>query len=339
MKKRLTSFLAAILLCIGQFSFTASAAAYNRNNYAKPVLTGDQAKDIVNVAAAQVGKSEKELGYSGKAWCAYFVSDCARIANIPTSVIKDTGFATPSHFGITNFCTKAEAEKIGHPRAGDLVFFNWNGASSSWNGRSGSHVGIVAQVTATSIITIEGNTMSNSTNTVVKKTRSRNSNLIQGYGIPAYSVKKTYNNVPASGGTYQIVSALNNGSSALDIYAQKTTNGANVHLWTKHSGNSQQFKLEKVGDFYKIINVRSGKVLDIDGARKNKGTNVFLFDYNGGKNQLWKFEDAGNGYYYIKSALGVYLDVSGGKYSNGTNIQIWTGNKTAAQKFKFVPVY
>ena len=138
-------------------------------------------------------------------------------------------------------------------------------------------------------------------------------------------------------GTYNIVSALNNESSALDIVGGSSDNKANVHLWTRHSGDSQLFNIERIdGDYYKITNVNSGKVLDVDGASTENGTNVFQYDWQNTDNQLWAVEDAGDGYYYIKSKLGVYLDVDDADYDDGTNIQVWEGNQSSAQKFKLI---
>ncbi len=147
-----------------------------------------------------------------------------------------------------------------------------------------------------------------------------------------------YEETLVASGTYNIVSALNNEKSTLDVLEQSEDNKANVHLWEKGIQTSQQFIIEKVENYYKIVNVKSGKALDVDGANSKNGTNVFQYDFHGDSNQLWEFEYAGDGYYYIKSCVGAYLDVSDGKSANGTNIQVWKGNGTDSQKFKFVPV-
>lgn len=153
-------------------------------------------------------------------------------------------------------------------------------------------------------------------------------------------VGEYYNtSVDVANGIYQIVSALNGEKSALDISGQSTENKANVHLWTRHNGNSQKFSIEKIGDYYRITNINSGKVLDVDGAGNKNGTNVFQYDSQGSNNQQWIFEDAGDGYYYIKSLVGAYLDISDGKSEDGTNVQVWEGNQTFSQKFKLVPTY
>lgn len=143
---------------------------------------------------------------------------------------------------------------------------------------------------------------------------------------------------PVYNGTYNIVSALNGEKSAVGVSGDSKNSKANVHLWTRHTGDSQKWELKKSGNYYTITNVRSGKALDVYDASTKSGANVWQYDVNGTKAQQWSIEDAGNGYVYIKSALGNYLDVSDGKSANGTNIQTYKGNGTNSQKFRLVPI-
>lgn len=166
---------------------------------------------------------------------------------------------------------------------------------------------------------------------------SMSTNYGNGSWAKVLRIKST--DMSISEGTYQIVSALNGEKSALDISGQSKDNKANVHLWTRHGGDSQKFRIERDGEYYKITNVNSGKVLDVNGGSNKNGTNVFQYDSQGSNNQQWIFEDAGDGYYYIKSLVGAYLDVSGGKSKDGTNIQVYKGNQTASQKFRFIPIH
>ena len=52
-------------------------------------------------------------------------------------------------------------------------------------------------------------------------------------------------------GTYIIVSAIDE-NKALDISGQSPERGTNVHLWSRHSGDTQKFKISKNGEYYKI---------------------------------------------------------------------------------------
>lgn len=141
---------------------------------------------------------------------------------------------------------------------------------------------------------------------------------------------------PVADGTYYIVSALNGEKSTVGILGDSMEIKANVHLWERHTGGSQKFKITKSGNYYTFINERSGLALDVDNASTKSGANVWQYTPNGTKAQQWSFEDAGDGYVYIKSALGTYLDVSNGESKDGTNIQVWTGNKTPSQKWRLV---
>lgn len=127
-------------------------------------LTGNQRADIIAVALSQVGYHEGGsisdmsgnstssgnyteygawYGINPAAWCAMFVSWCARQAQIPTSVLKNSSCAgcSSSYFNIPYYNGNSYT-----PQAGDLFF------TKSW-----SHVGIVASVSGSTFTTIEGN--------------------------------------------------------------------------------------------------------------------------------------------------------------------------------------
>ncbi len=91
-----------------------SASGYGTNF----TLTGDQAKDVIKVAEAQVYKKGSELGYSS-AWCDAFVIDCARIANVPTSVIPNTRGCKALYDAIIS----KGGTKVTDPQAGDVVLY------------------------------------------------------------------------------------------------------------------------------------------------------------------------------------------------------------------------
>lgn len=61
---------------------------YGKNYNTGVTMTGDHATDIVTIAKAQKGKTKSGLGFSGP-YCDAFVLDCARMANVPTSVIPN----------------------------------------------------------------------------------------------------------------------------------------------------------------------------------------------------------------------------------------------------------
>ena len=153
MQKRLQSLLMAIIIMLTilpQLAMPAQAAY--ENTYKN---TGDQRADIIGVALTQVGYLEGDgiknnnknkygayFGKDGMAWCGFFVSWCARQADIPKSVLKSSGPANPSTFGITT------VHKSGYtPKPGDLYFK-----------KDYSHVGIVYKISGNYFYSIEGNT-------------------------------------------------------------------------------------------------------------------------------------------------------------------------------------
>lgn len=122
----------------------------------------EYAKRVVDLAEGQIGYTEgppdsnrtkfgEWFGLNGVAWCGIFVSWCFHHARVPLGNIGfKNGFAgcqtAVAHFRKTGQVTTT-------PRAGDIVFYDWNG-----DGRY-DHTGIyVAKLSATQFEAIEGNT-------------------------------------------------------------------------------------------------------------------------------------------------------------------------------------
>ncbi|MBE7016007.1 MAG: CHAP domain-containing protein [Ruminococcaceae bacterium] len=187
--------------------YTCSTAYKNSTYYQRLTnvnLSGNQRTDIINVAKSQVGYREGNCdadlsgwndgshsynnyceynywyyggthnGGSDYPWCATFVSWCARQANIPTTILKNSSRAgcSSSNFNISYYSGSSYT-----PQPGDLFF------TSSW-----SHVGIVESVSGNSFTTIEGNTNNNGSSNgdgVYNRTRYGLSNYY--FGVPNYS--------------------------------------------------------------------------------------------------------------------------------------------------------
>ncbi len=154
-------------------------------------LTGDYRTDLVNVALTQVGYHEgassrerdgsnltsdgnwTEYGYfsacDGYAWCAMFISWCARQARFPTSLIQNSTVARAYAFGLPFYLKEDYA-----PRTGDIIFFAEKG--HVWD-----HVGIVMGVREGWVYTIEGNAR----NMVRIKRYRPDDEYIRGYGVYA----------------------------------------------------------------------------------------------------------------------------------------------------------
>lgn len=147
-------------------------------NYGYPnthVNTGNQREDIVAVARTQIGYREDSnndtkygewYGLNYNSWCAMFVSWCARQANIPTSILKNSAGAGHS---AAYFNIPYQDGASFTPQRGDLFF------TKSW-----SHVGLVDSVDGNTIITVEGNY----DNQVISLRRNKNELY---FGTPAYT--------------------------------------------------------------------------------------------------------------------------------------------------------
>ena len=129
-------------------------------------------------------------GYQGKdgwnpdtPWCACFVSWAAvksELLNRGDSLVFANVDAGMQAFQNTNGWQSADdMEAAGKkPNPGDYIFFDWTG-----DRRDPSHVGVVLDVSETTILTIEGN----SSGRVAIRQYDRNSEDIMGYGtLPAF---------------------------------------------------------------------------------------------------------------------------------------------------------
>lgn len=212
----LTFAIAAGLLPLRMENVQALTMTYEPSSYYRSsvyysrltgvALTGNPKTDLVLVAASQVGyhegNSRSELGggnTSGTAnyteyaywfgprvrgdsnfwyaWCAMFISWCARQAGIPESMINNSSMATcsgnPSLSGSYAFHIEKKTKDTYTPQAGDMIFFSSSGTAS------GQHVGIVESVSGGYVHTIEGN----ASNQVLRRSYALTSSQIVYYGV------------------------------------------------------------------------------------------------------------------------------------------------------------
>ncbi len=215
-------------------------------------LTGDQREDIAAIAVSQLGYHEGSSGvFSGNstsssnyteynryayhldnaAWCGSFVSWCAAMAGIPTSIIPKTAGAKPMYWGVvgSNKLEGAFAKTVEDlvtnggsyiPQVGDLAFF---GSKSTGNAakNSCSHIGLItavnltysgSKITRIEVITAEGNySQKVSQNKYVFDSANRDghaysSTYLNTFGVPNYATKDVIEypaiDIGAYGGTY-----------------------------------------------------------------------------------------------------------------------------------------
>ncbi len=157
-------------------------------------------KNIIKQARAWLGKNEADgshkaiidvynahkplaRGYAVKytdSWCATFVSavaiKCGATALIPTECGCDKMIALFKNIGIW------EERDNYTPKAGDILFYDWEDSGSGDNTGSANHVGIVEDVKSGTITVIEGNYK----DAVGRRTIAVNGKYIRGYGVPKY---------------------------------------------------------------------------------------------------------------------------------------------------------
>lgn len=144
-----------------------------------PAAGSNDAEQILNTARKWLGTHEgagnsnpfsRALGRPGEAWCADFVSYCARKAGLNLN--------TASAQGVQDYLASHGKWKGRHnPQPGDALTFDWAGRNG-W----ADHVGIVERVYQRGgvlyIDTIEGN----SSDQVRRKTYRADDPVIKGYG-------------------------------------------------------------------------------------------------------------------------------------------------------------
>lgn len=164
-------------------------------------LTGNNRTDIVNIARSQVGYMEGNnssqldgttANGSGNyteygrwyglqdMWCAMFVSWCANLAGVKTSIVPKTASTVTAlnyfiNQGVAHTRASVSAGNYA-PIAGDIIFFK-----SGRNSAITNHIGIVTSYSGTTINTIEGNTSS--------ATVSTNGGCVR---AKSYSITNTY---------------------------------------------------------------------------------------------------------------------------------------------------
>ena len=182
MNKLVAMFLAILM--------TLALGAYVPMNKVK---AASQADALVSVALAEEGYTEgsnndnKYGAYFGNnhvAWCAYFISWCARQAGIPESVIKTNAWAGSmgSSKRTGNFGGQYYPKGSITPQKGDIVYYGWGSSTSE-------HVEIIISTSGNTFTSIGGNTKGSTKTEGVRRHSdySFTSSQVVGYERPNYS--------------------------------------------------------------------------------------------------------------------------------------------------------
>jgi galactan endo-1,6-beta-galactosidase len=112
--------------------------------------------------------------------------------------------------------------------------------------------------------------------------------------------------------------------------------GAKAVVAKDDGSKSQQWKFEKDGDHYKIVNRNSGKVLDVEGESMAEGGSIIQWDdkAEGNDNQRWSWEGDGKERRLKAKSSGLVLDVE----EDGSVTQQKADEKSKKQLWKVVEV-
>ena len=138
-------------------------------------------------------------GYAVKywdAWCATFVSAVA--IKLGYTDIIPTECGCPSMISLMQKMGIWVEDESVVPKAGWIIFYDWQDSGSGDNRGGSDHVGIVEKVEGNNIIVIEGNY----SNSVKRRTLAVNGRYIRGYGAPKYDAENGVTSVtPAAPST------------------------------------------------------------------------------------------------------------------------------------------
>jgi hypothetical protein len=162
------------------------------------------AKNVVAQAQAWLGKKEgngshKEIidiynahkplarGYKVKytdSWCATFVSAVAIKLGCTDIIPTECGCEKMINLFKAKGAWDENDARV--PKAGDIIFYDWQDSGKGDNTAWTDHVGIVESCDGQTIVVIEGNL----NNAVARREIAVNGKTIRGYGIPAYEEDK-----------------------------------------------------------------------------------------------------------------------------------------------------
>ena len=112
--------------------------------------------------------------------------------------------------------------------------------------------------------------------------------------------------------------------------------GAKAVIAKDDGSKGQQWKFEKDGEHWKIVNRKSGKVLDVEMESLEEGGAIIQWDdkADGNDNQRWSWEGTGKERRLKSKSSGLVLDVGDG----GAVVQRKADDKAKGQLWRVVEV-
>lgn len=127
---------------------------------------------------------------------------------------------------------------------------------------------------------------------------------------------------------------------AIDINKGDTKEGTKVHIWKRHNGSNQTFKLvlnDNLDCSIEPLHCKN-RTLDVRFSEVKNHTNIQLWGKNGTKAQYFRLVKAGDDCFTFLSSLNYNyaIDVEGKNSKDGTKLILYQRNNTDAQKFKLI---
>ncbi len=388
-------FFSPIVPRAAALSYSGSAS-YKSGKYYTALtavtLTGDQRTDIVNVAKSQVGYQEggssSQLSGTVKGsgnyteygrwygmqdmWCAMFVSWCAHVAGVPTSIVTSHSY-TPT--GLNWFINKGQAysrSKVANgsytPQPGDIIYFK-----SDRNENITNHVGIVTGYSNGTVYTIEGNTSSATISTnggaVCEKSYAISNTYIVYICSPSYTsgvisdamksvvfdaayyankyadLKETCGTDAAKLYDHFLTKGISEGRQASPVFHVKyylENNSAVKEACGSDYMAAYEYFLEtgyknkaKTAEPANLGNSFYSKIQFASGKNLSlSGTNVIIYPDSEKPAQVWEFVRLSNGCYkIINTKNSLCLSVAGNSKTTGSNVELSLYTGAAGQKW------
>jgi hypothetical protein len=138
---------------------------------------------------------------------------------------------------------------------------------------------------------------------------------------------------------YTLVAAAS--GKCVQFTGRGTNEQAGAEIAACDKSPAQQFKLQPAaGNYWRFINLLSGKCLDVQAVSNDDGAIIQQFSCNGGPNQDWIVADAGPAgvIRLVARSSGKVLDVKNAATADGTPLIQWGWRSAPNEHFKLTPL-
>ncbi|MBQ7598102.1 MAG: RICIN domain-containing protein [Clostridia bacterium] len=318
--KQILSVLLAVVMVLTTVPMIFVSATQDRTaNFYRNYATSDNpGQFMVNIALAQLGRSTSSMGYT-EAWCANFVSDCARLAGQSDAI--------PAHAYVPtlwNNILNAGGREVYDRKVGDIIFYDCPSCDTDGDGVSLQHVGIVIDGT----YSVEGNYSSS-----VKKVSSFTDS--NGHTTGSGKVKRRYLRP-----NYTTTTAPTYADLGDDFWAYIGNQGC--EKWVAGQGTNVQGEactgdinqmwhfIRQENGSYCILCLSNSYAMDVSHGSSNAGSNLQLMPYVANAAQQFFIYYKDNACYFKASYANLWVDMDQSTF----NVAMWNeSNDYAPQKF------